>query len=330
MSNPDLPLAVRSRAIGMLVLATAFWGLSFPLIKSLMLLHAQLAPTAGPWFITVYVLAPRFLLGSLLLAIWQWRTRAGIRSAEWKQGALIGVFSAAGMLFQSDGMQFTSASTSAFLTQFYAILIPIYVAVRAWRNPGLVVWTCCALVLAGVAILGRFDWQTLQFGRGELETIVASAFFMGQILTLESPAYAGNRAGAISLAMFGTQALIYSVALVSMAIFSTGPLGDALLTPWTSMPWIGMTLMLTVVCTIGAYGLMNAWQPKITSTEAGLVYCAEPIFGSCLALFLPAWFSAWALIDYKNETATWALLVGGGLITAANLLIQLKPPTPRQ
>jgi hypothetical protein len=71
---------------------------------------------------------------------------------------------------------------------------------------------------------------------------------------------------------------------------------------------------------------MNAWQPKITATEAGLIYCVEPVFGALMALFLPAIFSVWAGIAYLNEAATWTLLVGGGLITAANVLIQLKPP----
>jgi hypothetical protein len=40
------------------------------------------------------------------------------------------------MLLQTDGLRFTAASTSAFLTQFYAILIPVYVALRSRRNPG--------------------------------------------------------------------------------------------------------------------------------------------------------------------------------------------------
>jgi hypothetical protein len=52
----------------------------------------------------------------------------------------------------------------------------------------------------------------------------------------------------------------------------------------------------------------------------------EPIFGSLMAVFLPAMFSAIAGINYPNETATWTLLVGGGLITFANLLLHLKPP----
>src|ERR1051325_5480148 len=80
-----------------------------------------------------------------------------ISSGECKQGIVIGLFAAAGMLLQNDGLQFTSASTSAFLTQFYAILIPVWVAVRSRRNPGWLIWTCCVLVLAGVAILGNFD-----------------------------------------------------------------------------------------------------------------------------------------------------------------------------
>ncbi len=317
--------ALRSRALGMLVLATAFWGLSFPLIKSLMLLHAQLAPAADSWFVTIYVLAPRFALAALLLALWQWRglLTTGITRSEWKQGLGLGVFSSAGMIFQCDGMHYTSASTSAFLTQFYAILIPIYVALRSRRNPGAVIWTCSALVLAGVAILGRFDWRELHLGRGEVETIIASCFFMGQILWLERPEFAANRAGRTSLTMFTTQAIIYVALLLWLAPADT--FATSLITPWTSGPWLVQTLMLTVVCTVGAYGLMNAWQPKITATEAGLVYCAEPIFGSVFALFLPALFSAWALITYPNETATWTLLVGGGLITAANILIQLKP-----
>ena len=52
----------------------------------------------------------------------------------------------------------------------------------------------------------------------------------------------------------------------------------------------------------------------------------EPIFSSVMALFMPAWFSAWAEINYANETATWTLLAGGALITLANVVLQLAPP----
>ena len=225
------------------------------------------------------------------------------------------------MLLQNDALQFTAASTSAFLTQFYAVLIPVFLAVRARRNPGWMIWACCALVLAGVAVLGNFDWNELRFGRGEWETLLCSLFFMGQILTLGRKDFSANRPEKITFVIFLTQAVIFwAMAGVMMPDVGT------LLVPWTSPAWLGFTITLTVFCTLGSYSLMNAWQPKITTTEAGLIYCIEPIFGSAMALVLPAIFSAWAGINYLNETATWALLIGGGLITLANVLLQLKPP----
>lgn len=304
----------------MLLVANLCWGLSFPLIKSVLLLHERIIPEADTWFSSIYALAPRFLLAFLVLLALRPRAWRGVTHGEFKQGLVIGLFASAGMFIQNDALQFVPASTSAFLTQFYAILIPVYVAVRAQRNPGGRVWLSCALVLAGVAILGRFDWRELHLGRGEWETLLASVFFMGQILWLEKKEFAANRAFELTLVMFATEALVFAV-----LAGATAPSVAALIVPWTSPAWLGFTVTLTVVCTLGAFGLMNAWQPKITATEAGLIYCVEPIFGSVAALFLPAIFSAWALINYPNELATWTLLVGGGLITAANILIQLKP-----
>lgn len=312
---------LRRRALTMLVIATAFWGLSFPVIKAMALVQMRLLPEAGTWFSAAYLVAPRFALGVLALLVWQVRDFWQVTRLELKQGVTIGLFSAAGMLLQNDGLQFTAASTSAFLTQFYAILIPAYLAMRTRKLPGPAVWASCALVLAGVAILGNFNWRTLHFGRGEWETLLASAFFVGQILGLERKEFSANRAAKVTLVMFVTQALIYGVLLAVLA-----PDRAALTAPWTSPAWMLLTLVLTVVCTLGAYSLMNAWQPKITATEAGLIYCAEPLFGSAMALFLPGLFSRWAGVDYANETTTWTLLLGGSLITLANVLIQLKPP----
>lgn len=305
----------------MLVLATLFWGLSFPLMKAIVLVHGQVWPGSPGWFVTAMTVAPRFLFATAILAVWRLRPGWRATALEWKQGVVIGLFAAAGMLLQSDGLQYTAASTSAFLTQFYAILIPVYLAVRSRLNPGRYVWIACALVLAGVAVLGHFNWRDLALGRGEAETLLASFFFMGQILWLERPEFANNRADRITLIMFATQGVLFG----GMAL-GTAPAWEAIWSVAQSPSWLGYTLALTVVCTIGAYSIMNTWQPRITSTEAGLIYCVEPIFGSVMALFLPAIFSVWSAIHYPNETMTTHLLLGGGLITAANLVIQLRPP----
>ena len=304
----------------MLLLANLLWGLSFPLIKAMVHAHQLAVPASGTWFITAYTVAPRFLIATLVLLVLIWPKLRTFTGLEYRQGFLIGITAGIGMLFQNDGLQFTSASVSAFLTQFYAIMIPTWIALRSRRWPPAIVLASGALVLAGVAILGRFDFRSMHFGRGELETLLSSVFFMMQILLLDGKKYAANRALPVTLVMFTVQAVLFS----GMAVV-TAPNAASLLTPWTSGAWLGCTLTLTLFCTLGAYTIMTKWQPKITATEAGLIYCVEPLFASVLALFLPALLSTWGGIDYPNERLTWHLLAGGGLITLANGLIQLKP-----
>jgi drug/metabolite transporter (DMT)-like permease len=304
----------------MLFLATLLWGVSFPVVKALSLLHPILMPGAGEWFSVIYAVAPRFTIATLVLLAWHRRAVLTMTRAELAQGAGMGLFATVGLLLQVDGLHYTEASTSAFLTQFYVILLPVYFALRQRVNPGARVWCCALLVLAGVSILGRFDWRTFSLGRGEWETLLSSLFFMGQILWLQRRKFAGNRAGHITLAMFGTHVVL----LVPLAVLAAPDL-PALLVPWTSAPWVGLTLILTLFCTLGSFSIMSAWQRKIPATEAGLIYCTEPVFSSFMALSLPALFSRWSGIGYANEQLTWSLLLGGGCILLANILAQLRP-----
>lgn len=318
-ANPGRSL--HAQALLMLLLANLFWGVSFPLIKAMAIAQQQLVPEGGNWFITAYSVAPRFLIASVVLLLVLGRQLRTFTRLELKQGALIGVTAGTGMLFQNDGLQFTSASVSAFLTQFYAIMIPAWLALRSRRWPSATVLACSVLVLAGVAILGRFDFQAMRFGRGEAETLLSSVFFMMQIFLIDRKEFAANRALPVTLVMFAVEGLLFGGLTLA-----TAPSTAGLIAPWTSAVWTGGTVALTIFCTLGAFILMNTWQPKITATEAGLIYCIEPIFASILALFLPALLSVWGGFDYPNEQLTWHLLVGGGLITLANVLLQLKPP----
>jgi len=318
--NSSAP-SLRLKAILMLIVANAFWGLSFPLNKAIVFMHERLLGGGGGWFVTAQTVWPRFVLAALAMGALNVRTLRTTTRAEWRQGAVLGLFSVVGLFFQIDGLRFTAASTSAFLTQFYAILIPVWLALRQRRNPGGLVWLSVALVLAGAAVLARLDWRSLRLGRGEAETLLSSVFFMGQILYLGQKRFSANRAVAVTWVMF----LVEATAAVALAL-AVAPRSEDMLLPWRSPVWTGFTLTLTLFCTLSAFLLMNLWQPKLGPIEAGLIYCAEPLFASLMVLFLPAWFSTWGGFAYANETAGLNLLVGGGLITAANVLVQLKPP----
>jgi len=307
----------------MLLIADVCAALGFPLAKALTILHGRLYSAAAGWFVTADLAGPRFLLPLPILLWWQYRRDPGgrVTKREWKQGAAIGLFAAGGMLALSDGLRFTTASTSAFFATLYAIFIPVWLALWRRRLPGPVVWASCLMVLTGIAILGRFDWRELRFGRGELETLLSACFFMGQLLSLDHKAFRGNRPGAITLVMFATMTGVFAVVTAV-----TMPNITALALPWTSLPWVGLTFLLTLVATLAPCVIVNVWQPKVTATEAGLVYSVEPVFNALMVLFLPAWLSRWVEIGYANEAATLNLLAGGGLITLANVLMQLRPP----
>src|SRR5437762_267854 len=312
------PDTKRFKAIQMLVLANLFWGLSFPTTKALAMTQQSLLPAANSWFIASLCVVYRFAAGAFILLLLSARTLKQTTRLELEQGLGLGLFAGIGILLQVDGMAYTAASTSAFLTQCYCLLIPIWVAWRERRPPSARVFVSCAMVVAGVAVLAKVDWQNLRPGRGELETIAASIIFTGQILWLERPKYAGNEVKHFSAVMFAVMALV----CLPVALVTTEQRTDWI-RAYSSASTIGLMGFLVVFCTFGGYLLMNRWQPHVTATQAGLIYCFEPIFASVFALFLPAWFSGWATIDYANEKLTANLLVGGGLITMADVLIQL-------
>ncbi len=81
------------------------------------------------------------------------------------------------------------------------------------------------------------------------------------------------------------------------------------------------------LCTVFNFLIMNAWQRWVSATEAGLIYCIEPVIAAILARFLPGWISRFAGIDYANETLTWSLLVGGALIVGATVLVATEKRT---
>jgi len=314
--SPDSPS--RPRAIVLLMAATLVWGLSFPLIKSLGQLQQSLVPGSGGWLVTVCAVAPRFLIAGVGVALFgAWRHGLPVLR-ELRQGAGLALFAGLGLLLQVDGMQYTDASVSAFLTQLYAVLIPLWVAVRTRRAPRWTVWAAGVLVVAGVGVLGRVDVRTLRLGRGELETVLGSLFFMAQILWLERKEFAGNRVVPTTAVMFLGLGLPFAAAAW---VLSPEPaaLAVLVLTP----AWLGLTLVLTAACTIFCFVVMNACQPRVTATEAGLIYTLEPLSASVLALFLPALLTRWIGIAYANEALTGQLLAGGVLLTAANVLVQL-------
>jgi drug/metabolite transporter (DMT)-like permease len=223
-------------------------------------------------------------------------------------------------LFQMAGLKHTLASTSAFLTQFYVLAIPVVLALWHRRWPSVWVWVSCALVIVGMGVLCNVDWRNFRLGRGEWLTLASSLFFTAQILWLDRKCFAAADKWLATLVLFVTIAVMFfPVALL------TGDRPRDLMTVNASSSTFAMLVLLALVPGLAAFWLMNVWQPQIHPAHAGLVYCTEPVFTSLYALCLPELLSRWGGFTYANEQLTAHLWLGGALITVANILIQFAP-----
>ncbi len=325
-------MKLKNRALFMLVVATLGWALSFSLYKAMaqsqqniFLDHSYLGGLPSTWFFTSYSSMLRFFLAALVLIIFQSRIIFSATRSELMQGLGLGLFGGLGTLFQIDSLNFTSASTTAFLTQCYCLIIPLFISIKLRAWPALRILMSSLMVLWGVAILSGMSWDHFILGRGEAEALICSACFAGQILWLERPNFAKNRWIPSCFFMFvGISVLMASISLVNLR-----DVHDFSLAVSTPQLKVGI-IILTLIPTLFSYAIMNIWQPFLPASRAALVYCAEPFFVCIMGLFVPALYAGIFGVHYENEILTKSLFWGGSLIVLANALAVFKSETKKE
>jgi drug/metabolite transporter (DMT)-like permease len=304
------------KARALLVASTVLWGLTFPLMRGLELAQKEHIPNGSDIAMACADLAVRFGLGALVLLPFYLKELGRITFREWSQAIGLAILGGVGFYLQTLGLAWTDASVSAFLTQLYALIVPLIVALRDRSWPGLRVMIACVMVLSGVALLSPGLLNHFVLGPGALITIISSGFFAGQIVWVERPLYAENRFGLVTMLMFAVMGAMFGAAYLGTG----APSGFAV--QLFNTPILG-TLMLAMVllCTVINFWIMNAWQRCVSATEAGLIYCLEPVMATIFSAFLPGLISRFAGISYPNEVLSWTLAVGGGLILCATMLV---------
>ncbi|MCP5537887.1 MAG: DMT family transporter [Akkermansiaceae bacterium] len=306
---------MNTKAVIGLILCCAFWGISFPVIKAIMIELRDHSPAGSTLFFSSWIQMARFLLAGTLMFFLTLRLGHPTR-LEIQQGLTLAFWGGTGMWLQADGLAYTEASTSAFLTQSYCVFLPLWVAFRDRRFPGKTTIVAVLLVLGGGAVLAGVSKDNLKIGRGELETMASAVFFTFQILALEKSRFAANRGRSVTLVM------CLGITVIFLPItFITAPSPAVVLSMGSSASIILLTTLLALVCTVASFCLMNTYQRHVTATEAGLIYTTEPVFTACYALFLPGLIASLMGHPYANESLTNQLILGGSLIIAANLIV---------
>ena len=278
----------RYAAEGALVLAAFFFGTTFPLVQDALEDVTPFAYLVLRFAIAVLVLAPF----AILIA----RRRGEVRRDLIRVGVVAGLLLFGGYATQTVGLQYTTPSTSAFLTGLFVIFTPFVAAVvaRAWPTRRVV--GSALLAAFGLYLLTGAD---LAFGRGEVLTLACALIFAVWIV------YQGAYATRIHPIPFTTLQMA-TLVLVGIPAMAAQGVGELSATAWFAIVFTG------IACSAIALSLQLWGQQRIPAARAALILLLEPVFAG--------------LISYLDGERMGAVeVVGAGVILAAIVLAELGP-----
>ena len=242
----------------LLVCVTAVWGWTFVVVQEAIALYGVLP-----------FLAIRFLLaGAALAPIYALRlTRRSLLV-----GGGIGVVLAAGYLFQTTGLLFTTPTNSGLITGLFVVFAPladrIFFGARASRQVLLAV----GLSLIGMVLLAGGGPEGANWG--DLLTLLC-ATALGLHIALLSQYAAGHDAGGLTLAQILTMALLFVVVWPFFEPVSLPPPGV----------WIAL-LVTGLLASAGAFLVQTTVQQRIPAARTAIILTMEPVFAALFGYWL--------------------------------------------
>jgi drug/metabolite transporter (DMT)-like permease len=292
-----------------LLLATMAWAGSFTWAKA-----------AGDGINQAAGLPSGALLGPILLLAWRF-TAAGTlwllifpgarRGWSWPsvgRSVLLGVLLWAGQTVQMLGLDRTSEAVNAFLTSLTVVFVPLLMVLVVRRPPRAALWLPVGMAAAGIWLMTGAT--PTGFGAGEMFGLACAVLFSAHMIALGEVA---RRDSPWRMAV--GQFLSVGIGSAAACLFvSHGPASLTLQGQWaiiaSSQLWLNVVLLI-VVSTMTAFGLMFYFQPKLDPTRAALIYLAEPIFAALYAYVA------------VGRGLSAVAIVGASLILAANALVEL-------
>jgi drug/metabolite transporter (DMT)-like permease len=275
-----------------LLSAAVVWGVSMPLMKSLL---TQMD--------VVQILFVRFSLAVLLLSPLAWWYRRQYRISWLVPGIICGFAMCNAILLAVSSLLYTSATRAAFLMSMFIVLVPltgrIFLGVRVESR---VVWGA-GFALAGSYCLTSMDQaQNLALNLGDLLAFLAA---LAASCHVHCVAYFGRKMPSFWL---NYQQSFY-VLLVS---FVWCMLGDGVSLSLTPPGWVEM-LCLAVLCTVFTFWATVWGQSRTESNRAVMFFSLEPVAAAVFAGIL-----------LGEVMGLWGFL-GSGLIMGGVIIVALKP-----
>jgi drug/metabolite transporter (DMT)-like permease len=274
-------------ATGALLTVTAAWGSTFFLIKDLL----DRVPTLD-------FLAVRFAIAAVLLTVLFPRAIARLDAASRRHAALLGVVYGVAQILQTAGLAHTPASVSGFITGLYVVCTPLLAALLLHTPIRPMTWAAVVLATAGLGVL---TLDGLSVGYGEALTLVAAILYAVHIVGLGAWSRPDQALG-MSIVQ------LYLVAVVCLVI----TLPDGITVTSTVRDWLSILYMAVFAAALAM--LAQTWaQAHLSPTRTAIIMSMEPVFAAFFAVLL------------GGESVTGRMAVGGLMVLAAMLLVELLP-----
>ena len=274
-----------------LLAMTACWGSTFFLIHDLL----DRMPV-------VDFLAVRFAIASVAILLVAPRAIGRLAPEKRRHAVVLGLLYGVAQILQTAGLAHTAASVSGFITGMYVVCTPLFAAVLLRTRIGGLTWVAVLIAIGGLGVLTLGDLSTgLSLGYGEALTLVAAMIYALHIVGLGAWSSAADALG---------MSILQCIVIAVVCAIAAAPGGIAL--PHRLGDWLSIGYMAVFA---GAAALLGqTWaQAHLPPTRSAIIMSMEPVFAAFFAVLL------------GGEGATARMLLGGGLVLCAMLIVELVP-----
>ena len=251
----------------------------------------------------------RFVLSAAFVFIAFPRRILSLSGASLKAGIILGCFLFLGFALQTIGMQYTTASKSAFFTGMLVVLTPVvhFFAqnVLAIRRKPLKLGNLLGVACAAIGLYLLTSPSGGSFNVGDFLTLICALTFAFYIVYLDTVSPEVDK---------------MQMTFVMFMVCGVMGFGSALLFERIQVDYSGTfivaLLYLTIFATVVAMGVQNRYQGDTTPTRAALIFALEPVIAGILAYVV------------RGELIGAPGVVGGGVILTGLLLSEFSDEIP--
>lgn len=268
----------------------AVWGLTFVMVQD----AVELIP------VTTF-LAYRFIPAAALVALIFRRHLAGLGRDGLRSGIVMGAFLTGGYLFQTLGLQRTTASNAGFITGLFVVLTPLFGALLLRERIGRRAWVAAVLSTLGLYLLSGAGGEGTRVLGDALVFFCACSFSLHILVT--DRAIERHHYGAL---------LAVQLAVTGIVCFVLAAAQQDLVMPRTTTVWSALVVTSLFASALGFFVQTYA-QRHASPARTALILTSEPVFAGFFAYLL------------QGETLTLLSWVGAALIMAAILMVEMVP-----